>query len=113
MHLTEFVPQLLIPMFPETVQTLLADNQAVLLILSQSEDTNPFLAQHPPSRLLVIADPYQLPLMPITGLHTVVVSSPIVDQASITPLLLLVILAVIGSSKTHGVDLGENPVISD
>jgi len=96
MLLMESVPQLLIPMFLETVQTLLANKTHALLIPSQSEDINPFLAPHPPSRPHATADPSQLLLMPITGLHTAVVSYPAVDHQSITPSLLPDIPALIG-----------------
>lgn len=51
--------------------------------------------------------------MPPTGLLTPVVSSPTVPRESITPSYLLDILALIGSSKTHGVETTEKPDISD
>jgi len=98
-------------MYPETVQTPLAD--LVPMITSPSMDLPPFQDLHLPYRLLPTADLLPLPLMPQTGLPTTVVSSPLVTQTLITVSYLLVILALIGSSKTHGVVHGENPDISE
>ena len=63
--------------------------------------------------LLVINSQYQLVVMLLIGHHIQVVSLTIVELPSITVFYLLVIPLNIGSSKTHGVLVGEKMVISD
>lgn len=108
----ESVPNHLIPINPEMDKPTLAENHLAPKIPSQSLDIKSLL-EFLNSKLLTILDPWPLPVMPVVGLHTLLVSSPTVEDNSITPSYLLDILTLIGSSKTHGVLTGENLDISD
>jgi len=93
-EITESVPKTLIHTPPKTV---LAKFPLAQKILSPSQDTLMFLLEVPLDlNLLVTNNQFLLPLMPKTGLSTVVVFSPTVEQASITESYLLVILLLIG-----------------
>lgn len=112
MQPTVSVPKPLILIPPEMVNKDHAYNPAAPWIPSESLDTESLLV-YLNSKTLTNNDPWPLLVMPPDGHHTPVVSSPTVEDNSITPSYLLDIPALIGSLKTHGVDLGENLDISD
>ena len=58
-------------------------------------------------------DPFQYVLMPQTGPHTEVESSAAAEQAQTTPSLLWVTPVQPGRSRTLGLPVGVNQVISD
>lgn len=91
----ESVPLNLILINPETDKPTLADNHLAQWIPSESLDTESLL-EFLNSNPLTTKDPWPLPLMPEDGHHTPVVSSPTVEDNSITPSNLVDILVNIG-----------------
>jgi len=91
----ESVPDNLILINPEMDKPTLADNHLAPLIPSESLDTESLL-EFLNSNPLTIKDPWPLLVMPPIGHHTPVVSSPTVEDHSITPSNLVDIPANIG-----------------
>jgi len=82
-------------------------------LVSQSKEFKISKLQSILSNRPVWKNQFPLDVMLQIGHHTPVVSSALVEHLLITEFYLLVIPLLIGSSKTHGVLLGENRVISD